>query len=640
MGDPKLNRATLRDKFELEKFRSKAIKSVPEMEPSRSNSDQKHKAIEMEEIIKHMKHLPSFLETRKPFQDQALSFGVMDWARLEKWQNLHHKQGFVRSDKCSPSSSYSSFFSADTSSNRSSRDQSCSPSRQKAHRVTLQSHFKASPKEDFTPETKSCSESVKSFQYLKDPLKQSCLKGKLKIQDKPVNNNNNQNTSTCQFEAINIKNLQKKLDFSGNQSSLNNKTPERRSSTNSSKNSDLKSRSLSPLRRLSLSLTSATETADSPISQSSNKDSNRSHSSPLRRLLDPIFPSKETCHEDSRTKAKVKLDFEKEIRVEDGAPSSSWKQALFQTTVKNERLLFTFAVEKNKEILAATVTSLTSSVKDNNKSLLYTFFTVHEVKKKNISWLSHSQGNKSKDHSYVPNVKAQMKVSNSSFDTREFVLFTVNPNIKPQEELEAVVVKFSRKQNGEDNHDSFSTTVILPGGSHGLPSKGEPSPLVDRWRSGGVCDCGGWDIGCRLRTLSNKVQSSGTRSGKIHMNARQFELYFQGEFQNKRPFFSLSTLKEGTFSIDYNASLSPLQAFSICISYVESRNVTHHTQLKTQSPQQAPRIYTPIPRIKKSENGKLALVAARSSPRKVSGGHTAWCNSPFPSPKPINSLAH
>ncbi|KAK1425600.1 hypothetical protein QVD17_20954 [Tagetes erecta] len=101
-----------------------------------------------------------------------------------------------------------------------------------------------------------------------------------------------------------------------------------------------------------------------------------------------------------------------------------------------------------------------------------------------------------------------MKVSNSDYDTREFVLFSVDPNISPQEELEAVVVKFSRNSNVEDNQESFSTTVILPDGRHGVPNKREPSPLVYRWRSGGVCACGGWDMGCRLRTLSNQARSS------------------------------------------------------------------------------------------------------------------------------------
>ncbi|XP_076938249.1 uncharacterized protein LOC143606332 [Bidens hawaiensis] len=496
--------------------------------------------MEIKEIVKHMKHVPSYLERRKPVQDRGLSFGVMDWARLEKWQTRHHKHGSVKSNKYSPSSTCSSsLFSADESSPGSS---------------------KASSKEEvLTPRIQSCSKVVKKLHYSDDFPKQSCVKGKLKIQDESVNNNNHPN------------------------SFIISKTPCK---------SELKPRSISPLRRFSFSLKSGTERPDSSVSQTSNKDSKRAHSSPLSRLLDPIFPSKETCHQDSRTKARVKLDFTKEIRADDvSSASSSRKQALFQMTVKNDRLLFTFAVENNMEILAATV-------KENNKNSLYTFFTVHEVKKKNISWLSN--GNKSKDHNYVPNITAQMKVSNSRFDTREFVLFSVNANVQPLEELEAVVVKFSRNMNGDINRESFDTTVILPGGSHGVASKGLPSPLVDRWRSCGTCDCGGWDVGCRLRTLSKQMQSSGSRSG-------QFDLFFKGEVESKRPIFSLSSLKEGIFSIEYNASLSPLQAFSICISYVESRKLTQHTELRTHTREAVPLVYTPIPRIKRNMACKVAL---------------------------------
>ncbi|KAI3772269.1 hypothetical protein L6452_03451 [Arctium lappa] len=667
MGDPTSNHATLRNKFELEKwhrsyadFRSKVVKSLPEMEKvSPSNCSEKQKELHMEEIVKHMKHLPSYLERGKPVQDQALSFGVMDWGRLEKWQHLHHKQGIVRSNKCSPSSSNSSsLFSTDGSSPLSGRGQSCSPIRQKVHRVTLQSHFKASPKEDSTPQVKSCSGNLDKFQDFKNSRSQcksllevgSChtppsslaSKGKLKIRDESVNELRNvqdpsfrtcnddhpekhknapgstqTNGNTFQSGSINSKSSQMELDSARNRNSPSSKkTPERKRPTGSSKSSDLKTsntavskpRNTSPLRRFSFSLStssksaapkSATERVGSPVSQNSTKDSNRAHSSPLRRLLDPIFPAKarqfaETSDEDSRTKAKKKLDFRnsKEIRVDD--LSSSKKQALFQTAFKNGRLLFTFAVENNKDVLAATVTSLSSSGKDDNKNWLYTFFTVNEVKKKNVSWLS--QGTKNKDHGYVSNVTAQMKVSNplsSQCDTREFVLFSVNPNVQPEEELEAIVVKFSRKGNREDNQESFSTTVILPGGSHGVPSKGEPSPLIDRWQSGGACDCGGWDMGCRLRTLSNQVQSSGSRSNKVHTTAGQFELFFQGEVGNKRATFSLAPLKEGIFSVEYSSLLSPLQAFSICISVVECRKTSQHTELRTHVREEVLLTYTP-----------------------------------------------
>nr|XP_043621618.1 uncharacterized protein LOC122593292 [Erigeron canadensis] len=650
MADPTLNRATLRNKFELEKFRSKVVKGVPEMESSPSNCSQKQKAAEIEELVRHMKHLPSYLESGKPIPDRALSFGVMDWARLEKWQNKYHKNGLVRSNKWSPSSSNSSsLFSTDGSSPRSSRDRSCSPARQKGHRITLQSHFEASPKEDFTGNADNIQ--LQYFQDLRNQSKSilvtesldtppsSCLKGMIKnrgktenelekVQDslcrtrydhypeKQENGNNNLNPGRIQTEAANRKNARRILDFSRNQGSPSrNKTPERKRS-GSSDNPDLKTtnnsvskpRSISPLRRFSFSLSTSSK-PESSTPQSSTMDTERAHSSPLRRLLDPIFPSKThqfvgTGHEDSRTKAKVKLDFKKETQVDDVPSQSSRKQALFQTTVKNDRLLFTFAVEDNKEILAATVTSLSPLGKDDNKNLLYTFFTVHEVKKKNVSWLS--QGSKSKDNGYVPNVTAQMKVTNSHCDTREFVLYAMNSNVQPQDEMEAIVVKFPRKVNGDNNQESFSTTVILPGGTHGVPSNGKPTPLIDRWRSGGGCDCEGWDIGCTLNTLSKPLQSTESRSNKVHTSFCSFELFFQGEVMNKKPSFRLSTLKEGIFSIDFNSSLSPLQAFSICISVVESQKLSQNRQRKIHIHGEAPKKYTPIPGIKKNTVGKIS----------------------------------
>ncbi|CAI9297992.1 unnamed protein product [Lactuca saligna] len=470
MGELASNRATFRSKFELEKrhhshsdFRSKVVKSQPKMESSTPS-------MEMEEIIKHMKHLPNYLENGK--HDRALSFGVMDWNRLQKWQDFQtHRHEFVKTNKCSSSSSNSSsLFSTDGLSmspqSSQSQSQTWSPSNQKVNRVTLQSHFTSSPSQDF----------------------------------------------------------------------IMNKTPETRNS-NSFKSPDAKTRSISPLRRFSFSSksTGPTERPDSP--------SNRAQSSPLRRLLDPIFPSK--SQEDSRTKAKLKLDF-KEIRVDDVVSSSSSssssttrKQALFQTTIKNDRLLFTFAVENN-DILAATLTSLTSSGKNNNGNSIYTFFTVHEVKKKNVKWLSH--GTKSKDYGYVPNVTAQMKVLSSS-KSQEFVLFSVNSNVQPQEELEAIVVKLSR------NQEKFNTTVVLPGGTHGVPSKGAPSSLTDRWRSGGVCDCGGWDEGCKLKILTN------------HNTGAQFELFVQGEIGEKKPMLSLSPLKEEKCHEIYNSEHIVMRVF-------------------------------------------------------------------------------
>lgn len=47
--------------------------------------------------------------------------------------------------------------------------------------------------------------------------------------------------------------------------------------------------------------------------------------------------------------------------------------------------------------------------------------------------------------------------------------------------------------------------VVVPAGNHSLPITEScgPSPLLDRWRLGGGCDCGGWDMSCPLKVFSN-----------------------------------------------------------------------------------------------------------------------------------------
>lgn len=321
----------------------------------------------------------------------------------------------------------------------------------------------------------------------------------------------------------------------------------------------------------------------------------RARSSPLRRLLEPLLkPKAENSGRSvvdplerrsvSRERAcksldgqpgssavqsgKVKLDMIgcKTINVNNTAKDKkdgprSAVQALLRVVVKNGLPLLTFAVDKESDILAATMKRLNPTVMDDY-SCMYTFFTIREVKKKNGSWIN--QGGKGKAHDYIHNVVAQMKVSDSQMSNltpqnqlsmREFVLFSVDLRqadnqtsvFQPNDELAAIVVKILRKiipssikhehhnnnhnlsrenlkdySSGRDYHpnsgenvrsqnflssqDFVNTTVILPSGIHSLPSKGGPSSLIERWNTGGSCDCGGWDLGCKLRILADQNQ--------------------------------------------------------------------------------------------------------------------------------------
>ncbi|CAJ1967195.1 unnamed protein product [Sphenostylis stenocarpa] len=71
----------------------------------------------------------------------------------------------------------------------------------------------------------------------------------------------------------------------------------------------------------------------------------------------------------------------------------------------------------------------------------------------------------------------------------------VNPTTLPSESC-----------NRNSGASSSSTSIIIPAGFHGGPRTRHngPSSLIDRWKSGGRCDCGGWDEGCPLTVLQRR----------------------------------------------------------------------------------------------------------------------------------------
>ncbi|KAK7261524.1 hypothetical protein RIF29_27838 [Crotalaria pallida] len=363
-------------------------------------------------------------------------------------------------------------------------------------------------------------------------------------------------------------------------------------------------------------------------------DAGRSRSSPLRRLLDPLLkPKAANCRhsiESSQNGSALlkknsrsgsvnysTLLQEKELdshhRVDcttiNTADSSkdmkqvpSTFQALLRIAVKNGQPLFTFAVDNNSDILAATVKNLTVTRKDECHSI-YTFFTFREVKKKNGSWMN--QAGKSNDPGYIHHAIAQMKVSDSHyFDStsqncmdsstvKEFVLFSVKlrqgdaqvTDYQPNDELAAIVVKSPKATNfmsyaHQISCQNDSVTVVLPSGVHSLPSDGGPSSLIERWKTGGACDCGGWDLACKLQILANENQAPiNSRRSKAYCTD-QFELFLQGNDQDQenQSSFRFSPCKPGIYSVAFDSSLSLLQAFSVCIALVDGKMRYDHSR--------------------------------------------------------------
>lgn len=281
------------------------------------------------------------------------------------------------------------------------------------------------------------------------------------------------------------------------------------------------------------------EVSDALDSSSRNKanTSTRARSSPMRRLLDPLFKITGTKHQHSAETAQpltgnlnLTAKFES---IEEKKHEASTVQALLQLTIKNGLPLFKL-VSSNSVILVA-MRKLSTFAKDD-AGFSYTFYSVCEVKKSG-GWIN--QGHKAKNYGFSYNAVGHMKVSSSNdqFGVRESVLYSAVAD----QELAAIIIPDGTSCNSGDqrhkgkelllmeNTNSFrkaetekliSTRVIIPGGAHGLPCQGVPSPLIDRWKSGGLCDCGGWDVGCKLRILANE-------NHRQRLNKCRFELYDQ-----------------------------------------------------------------------------------------------------------------
>ncbi|CAN4120655.1 unnamed protein product [Withania somnifera] len=113
---------------------------------------------------------------------------------------------------------------------------------------------------------------------------------------------------------------------------------------------------------------------------------------------------------------------------------------------------------------------------------------------------------------------------------------------------------------------STNMDVIVPTGFHGGPRSRHagPSSLLERWSSGGHCDCGGWDLGCPLTILKTGSEaSSQTTSG----DCQTFDLYIQGSKQSA-PVMNMSNIHDGLYYIHFHSTLSALQSFAIAAAFI------------------------------------------------------------------------
>ncbi|XP_047968256.1 uncharacterized protein LOC125212205 [Salvia hispanica] len=135
----------------------------------------------------------------------------------------------------------------------------------------------------------------------------------------------------------------------------------------------------------------------------------------------------------------------------------------------------------------------------------------------------------------------------------------------------------------EQEHDVDSTNtmnpgkvhVVIPAGNHSFPNAEScgPSPLLNRWKLGGGCDCGGWDMACPLNVCGNP--NLQIAEGQPLIDAHHSpQLFIQGR-KDEAPAFTIKEVKEGKYAVDFHAQLSSLQAFSICVAILHAADAGH-----------------------------------------------------------------
>ncbi|KAJ6830869.1 uncharacterized protein M6B38_352560 [Iris pallida] len=360
-----------------------------------------------------------------------------------------------------------------------------------------------------------------------------------------------------------------------------------------------------------------------------SQDTSNSNKLPIRHELEL---AKGRCRSsDTSSNSSTSQVTESASPVQDEKHARSTRHALLKLAWKNGLPLYMFS-SNDGDIFAATMGKRCISEK-NAFECIYTLFSAHETKKKGGVWTG--QGSKIKKQGLVYNVVGQMKVSPSKSTTvdskscsfvREFVLFGAQlvPTGQPVDsllnsELAAIVVKVPGRTSESSIHDALQSTkccnssqtnlpedscsccqvaslqdernpenlslssivAILPSAVHGSSTVGEPSPLMERWKSGGSCDCGGWDEGCMLTVLTDKAKE--TTSGSVQSSAsdgiHRLELFNQGDARAKEHVFTMVASKEGGYTVEFGPSIAMLQAFAICIATLHSRTQTSLARL-------------------------------------------------------------
>lgn len=222
-----------------------------------------------------------------------------------------------------------------------------------------------------------------------------------------------------------------------------------------------------------------------------------------------------------------------------------------------------YGVEENSRMESQGVTSSMEKIKGFSTKIPKLFKSTH-------------QRNKSTPNVDYQNIQLEL----------EFIDHTKN-GFEPYLEKVAIVVKTSslssekKLENGgwglkfldKVANDGYINTkkncemsidVLIPNGFHGVPTKGSkgPSTLIERWKSNGSCDCGGWDIGCPITVLNSEKSSQE--------NCKTVDLFKKGTKHVEAAWKMVNT-GENVYTMYFQPSLSGLEAFSIGLAIIHAQ---------------------------------------------------------------------
>ncbi|KDP33311.1 hypothetical protein JCGZ_12860 [Jatropha curcas] len=121
---------------------------------------------------------------------------------------------------------------------------------------------------------------------------------------------------------------------------------------------------------------------------------------------------------------------------------------------------------------------------------------------------------------------------------------------------------------------STSMDILIPAGLHGGPRtrNSGPSSLTERWRSGGRCDCGGWDLGCPLTVLKSRSSNKEiSPQGGMQGECKLIDLIIQGS-ENSAPPLRMVNVYSGLYFVNFQSTLSALQSFSIAVAFIHAQS--------------------------------------------------------------------